>query len=183
MDKVEKLIKGYLERNLHFDSSNKTADCLSEQDLLDYLEDRLESRKRAVSEHHIAGCGFCLSTLSLLFESRQKNRSKTFAPVPQKLLNKTKSLLGIGKDEKNGNAQRRKAIKRRIFLAGTIVFFVLSFFIPRYFMQFLVGALILGIRWSFESEGGRTLIMVLDSWRRRSHDKDDEISRHLKNRL
>jgi hypothetical protein len=50
-------------------------------------------------------------------------------------------------------------------------------------LQFLVGALILGIRWSFESESGKTLIMILNSWRKHSHDKDDEISNQLKDQL
>ena len=183
MDKVERLIKEYLEKDLRLDPDGKTADCLDEQTLLEYLKDKPMSPKRSLSEHHIAGCGFCLSNLSLLAESRQMARDKTLAPVPQKLIDKTKSLLKIDKDQERKNMQRRKTIKRRLFLAGTIISFALSFLIPRYFMQFLVAALILGMRWSFESESGRTLIMVIDSWRRHSRDKDDEISRRTKSRF
>jgi hypothetical protein len=183
MDKVERLIKEYLEKSLKLGHSDKTADCLSEQDLLEYLEGKPDSPKRHLNEHHISGCGFCLSNLSILFEARQKSKSNAFDPVPQNLISKTKSSLGIDKSGRNENIQRGKMIKRRLFLAATILFFALSFLIPRYFMQFLVAALILGIRWSFESESGRTLIMVLDSWRRQSHDKDDEISRRIKSRF
>ena len=183
MDKVERLIREYLEKDLQLDHGGKTADCLDEQALLDYLEDKPTSPKRSLNEHHIAGCGFCLSNLSLLAESRQMARDKAFAPVPQNLIDKTKSLLGMGKNQESMDMQRRKMIKKWLFLTGTIISFALSFFIPRYFMQFLVAALILGIRWSFESEGGRTLIMVLDSWRRQSRDKDDEISRRTKSRF
>ena len=72
-------------------------------------------------------------------------------------------------------------MKKCLFLFGAIFFFILSFVIPRYFIQFLVVTLILGIRWAFESDGGHTLIMVLDSWRHHSHDKDEEISHRFKN--
>ena len=183
MEKVERLIKEYLKKNTSLGCGGKSADCLSESILLEYLENKLDDQERARCEHHIAGCGFCLSQLDIAFQSQQMKKQAAFDPVPRKLLDRTRSLLGIGKDNENTKIDKGKTMRRRSFLVGTIIFFALSFFIPRYFMQFLIAALILGIRWSFESESGRTLIMVLDSWRRHSQDKDDEINRRLRSRL
>jgi hypothetical protein len=159
MDKIEQLIKGYLKDNLSF---VKSLDCPDEQTLLEYLDGDCQNL-----ETHIVSCGFCLSQLNIAFESKTVNCD----PVPQELTNKTKSSLGISKKSKS---------KKKFFLAGAIISFILSFLIPRYFMQCLVVTLILGIRWAFESEGGRTLIMVLDSWRHHSQAKDDEISHRLR---
>lgn len=174
MDKVEELIKEYLKSNRDL-SQGRTRDCLDEQVLLEYLQGDLNEERQQAVEYHLAACGFCLSQLNIA--SQAMSKQKNFEPVPQKLIEKTKAALGISQDK--GNKKRKK----RLYFLGAVVFFILSFVIPRYFIQFLVATLILGIRWAFESEGGRTLIMVLDSWRRHSQDKDDEISRYLKNRL
>ncbi len=91
--------------------------------------------------------------------------------VPKELINKTKTRLGIPKKRSKVGAYA---------LVGAVVAFVLSFIFPKYFMQCLVITLILGIRWALNSEGGRTLIMVIDSWRHHSQDKDQEISRLLR---
>ena len=183
MDKIEELIKEYLKNNLDFSKDNKTPDCPDEQVLLEYFEGTLDKEKFRAVEHHIAGCGFCLGQLNIAFQAQLMNKQGNFESVPQKLINKTKSLIGIPIKGKDKKISREKVMEKRFFLYGAIVFFILSFVIPKYFIQFLVATLILGIRWAFESENGRTLIMVLDSWRHHSHDKDEEISHRFKNRL
>ncbi len=183
MDRVEKLIKQYLKKHLDFGKDNKTDDCPNEQILLEYFEGALDEERRRSVEYHIAGCGFCLSQLNIAFESQLMNKQDSFEAVPQKLINKTKSLLGGFNDGKGKKVRRVKITKKLFFLSGAIVFFVLSFVIPKYFIQFLVVTLILGMRWAFESENSRTFIMVLDSWRRHSQAKDEEISLRLKNRF
>jgi len=181
MDKSEKLIKEYLKNNLDFGKDNKTSDCPDEEVLLEYFQGTLDKERYQALEHHIAECGFCLGQLNIAFQSQLMNKKGNLEAVPQKLIDKTKSSLGIFKKTDNKNDRGRKIMKKRLFLLGAIFFFTLSFIIPRYFIQFLVATLILGIRWAFESEGGRTLIMVLDSWRHHSQDKDEEISHRLKN--
>lgn len=183
MDKVEKLIKQYLKDELGLDRADKTPDCPDEQTLLEYTEGALDKEKRQFVEHHIAGCGFCLSQLNLASQSKLAITQGDLEPASQKLINKTKSRLGVYAHSKDTRNNKAGIKKKKFFLAGAFVFFILSFIIPKYFIQFLVATLILGIRWAFESEGGRTLIMVLDSWRHHSHDKDDEITHRLKNRF
>jgi len=182
MDKAEKLIKKYLEGQIGLDRADKTSDCPSEEILVEYLNGVLDKEKYQFIEHHIAGCGFCLSQLNLASQSQLMDKQETFELVPQKLINKTKSFLGVHGNVNSLKRNKTRIKKARLFLAGAVIFFILSFIFPKYFMQFLVVTLILGIRWAFESEGGRTMIMVLDSWRHHSQDKDVEISHRLKNR-
>ena len=170
MDKIERLIKEYLGQNLN--KTERTAHCLSEQVLMDYFEQKLNREDCQNAENHLAGCSFCRSQLSLIFEARDVYKRGKSSKVPAEFIQRAKALL-----------MADKRIKKNLFLAGTIMFFTASFFVPKYFFQFLVVTLILGMRWVFESEGGRTLIMVLDSWRRHSHNQDDEISQRLKDRF
>ncbi|MBN3041019.1 MAG: hypothetical protein JW867_07810 [Candidatus Omnitrophica bacterium] len=174
MNNTEDLIKQYLKQNLG--SSDKTPFCLSDDILLGFLHNDLAEADIERAEKHICGCGFCLSQLNLLFEAQKKPKEED-TQVPDYLIKKAKGMV------KDKEKIKKRRIKKVFYLIFAILSFILSFFIPRYFMQFLVLTLILGLAWVFESEGGRTLIMVLDSWRRHSHDDDDEISRRLKDRF
>lgn len=179
MRKIEDYLKNYLKKDLS--NIEKTPQCLNEEILLDYLEHKLGSQERKGVEEHLSRCNFCLSQLNLAFEAKKLNIRNIGGKVPSGLINKAKALL---KNDKNlirkGGGSR---MKKNLFLTGAIIFFVISFLLPRYFMQCLVASLVLGMRWAFESENGRTLIMVLDSWRRHSHGEDDEISKRLKDRF
>lgn len=174
MNNPEELIKKYLGRNLS--NTVKTPSCLSDELLMDYFRHKLDEEGCKKVESHIAGCGFCLSQLNLVFESAKVSKDNNIQ-VPDNLIKAAKDLV---KDDRSSNSRK---IKKNLFLGGMVISFVLSFFIPKYFMQFLVVTLVLGMRWAFESEGGRILIMVLDSWRKHSHDDDDEISQRLRNRF
>jgi len=181
MSKIERIIKGYLKCNL--DKTDKGSDCLDEQVLTDYFEQKLSKGEHELAENHIANCGFCLSQLNLIFEAQELSKRGMAEKAPSELIRKAKGLLEPKRYTDYSKAMSKKRIKKNLFLIGAIIFFVLSFLIPKYFFQFLVGTLVLGMRWAFESEGARTLIMVLDSWRKHSHDEDDEISNRLKDKF
>ena len=178
MRKIEEYLKNYLKKDLS--NIEKTPQCLNEEVLLDYLGNKLDGQERKDVEGHLSQCNFCLSQLNLAFEAKKSSIRNIGEKVPSRLVKKVKALLKSDK-----NIIRKKGMnrmKKNLFLAGAIIFFIISFFLPKFFMQCLVVTLVLGIRWAFESEGGRTFIMVFDSWRRRSHDEDDEISNRLKDR-
>ena len=181
MDKIERLIKEYLGRNM--DKTEKTDLCLSEEALMGYFQQKLNREDCQNIESHLASCGFCRSQLSLIFEAHDIHRRGKSEEVPVEFIQKAKALLKTDKRLDYKQTIRKKRITKNLFLLGAIVSFIASFFVPKYFFQFLVVTLILGLRWAFESEGGRTLIMVLDSWRRHSHDDDDEISHRLKDKF
>lgn len=181
MKEIENLIKQYLETSLG--RMEKTINCPSEKGLLDYLEHKLPGYELESLEEHISGCGFCLSQISLAYEAQNLQKDKTLPRVPKQLIKKIKNLLGADKNTIAAMMVKRRKMKKNLFLAATIIFFVLSFMVHRYFMQFLFAALILGISWVFESENARTFIMVIDSWRKHSHNDDEEIEQRLKNRF
>jgi len=179
MRKIEEYLKNYLKKDLS--NIERTSQCLDAEALLDYLGHKLDSRERKDVEEHLSQCNFCLSQLNLSFEAKKSNIRNIGGKVPAGLVNKAKALL---KNDKNANHRGgARRMRKNLFLAGAIIFFIISFLLPKYFMQCLVVTLVLGIRWAFESENGRTLIMVLDSWRRHSHNEDDEISNRLKDRF
>jgi hypothetical protein len=181
-DKIEILIKEYLRKNLDLDRVEKTIYCFSENVLIDYLEEKLNSREYETVNNHITNCSFCLSQLILALEAQIVNERRRLKQAPREWIEKAKALLKSDNDRERKRIRKNKRVKKNLFLGGAIIFFLLSFLIPRYFIQFLVATLILGLRWALESESGHTLIMVLDSWRRHSLKKDEEISRRLKDR-
>ncbi|NQT28830.1 MAG: hypothetical protein HQ570_04445 [Candidatus Omnitrophica bacterium] len=179
MRRVEEYLKNYFKKDLG--NVKRTPQCLDEEVLLDYLRHKLDGQECRDVEEHFSQCNFCLSQLNLAFEAKKSNIRNIGGKVPSGLVNKAKALLKNDKSTVRKGGVRR--MKKNLFLAGAIIFFIISFLLPKYFMQCLVVTIILGIRWAFESENGRTFIMVLDSWRRHSHDEDDEISNRLKDRF
>lgn len=183
MDTIEKLIKAYLKNNLDNAVTGKTGQCPDELVLLDYLHQKLEARERCIIEDHLAQCGFCLSQLSMAFQTEGLGELKDFSLPPSDFIERSKAIIKSDKSIIDVKMAKQRRIRKNLFLAGTLVSFILSFLIHKYFMQFLVATLILGLRWALESDSARTLIMVVDSWRKHSHDDDEEISRRLKSRV
>ncbi|MFA6280926.1 MAG: hypothetical protein WCY05_00285 [Candidatus Omnitrophota bacterium] len=183
MTEGENIIKQYLKASLGENSMEKSVDCPSEKVLLDYLEQKLSEYELKTLEGHISGCGFCLSQLSLAYEAESMQGGKTLPRLPEDLVERVKGFVKPGKDNKTFPVAKKRKLKKNLFLAAAIIFFGLSFVIHRYFMQFLAAGLICGFRWAIDSEQARTLIMVIGSWRKHSHDDDDEISERLKDRF
>jgi hypothetical protein len=183
MNEIENLIKQYLETGLMLDRMAKTANCPSEKVLTDYMEHKLPEYELDFLEEHISGCGFCLSQINLAYEAENMQKDKALPRVSERLIKKIQNFIAADKKIITAKMAKRRKMKKNLFLVATIVFFVLSFVIHRYFMQFLFAALILGFRWALESKNARTLIMVLDSWRKHSHNDDEEIEQCLKNRF
>jgi hypothetical protein len=175
MDRIEQLLKKGL-KETHGGKAGKTPLCPDETILLDYLGQKLDKYERETIENHLSACDFCLSQLSIAYEA---SRQKDFAPMPKNLASRAKTLFPASQ----GGKKDKPKTKEKLFLAATIFCFILSFLIPRYFMQCLAAGLILGIRWALESEGGRTLIMVLGSLRKHSSDADEATPPRLKNHI
>ncbi|MFA5388901.1 MAG: anti-sigma factor [Candidatus Omnitrophota bacterium] len=120
--------------------------CLDDRLLSSYLDKRLSGPERGKIEGHIADCGACLDKLLVAHESRGRVRK-----VPLMLRNKIKSRLGLKQTKK------RPEIK---WLAASMGFFVFSFLVRHYFLQFLAISVILGFKWVMEGEGAKRVIMI-----------------------
>jgi hypothetical protein len=80
----------------------------------------------------------------------------------------------LARFKKNRKINMRQKINPYLVLA--ILFFMLSFFIPRFFIQSLVATIIFGIKWVADSRSAKMLVMVYDAWKR---GDEDETSRLL----
>lgn len=121
--------------------------CPSEVELARYLDCRLSEAHRQVLESHIANCQQCLD---LLVVARQAGKRKWKKKEFQGLIKRIEGGLGI----KVGNNTATK------WLMLSIIFFMLSFIFSRYFLQFLIGATILALKWVFEGEGAKRVVMI-----------------------
>ncbi len=135
--------------------------CLKEAEINDYLSDVLSERKKSEVENHLKDCVDCLDKL-------------VFAYQAVKEFNETKS---------RGVKFMESQWKKNLWLFGAIIAFVLSFFVPRYFVQLLVAAIFLGAKWIFDSINARILIMIYDAWKKGGKEEAAKILETLGNRL
>lgn len=181
MEKDDKMLRQYLQKKLKSAKTGKSKDCPGTELLLSYLAGPLGEGASLELEKHLSRCPFCLEQLSIASDALNQTK-KNFAPVPEKTINKTNKRLEAYL-KNTPKKRKRKKTRQKFYFMAMLVFFILSFLLSEYFAQFLVGTLILGIRWSLEGKSGQTLIMVLDSLRKQSQNKNDEISNRIKNHL
>lgn len=135
--------------------------CPAESVLADYLSGTLTRDERERIESHIATCDECLAKIVSGYESvesfKKESRGKT------------------GKDN----------IMKRInwYLVGAVIAFLLSFIFPRYFLQFLVATLILGIKWVVDSKSAKMLIMIYEAWRSGGEKEASKILQDIGSRI
>lgn len=112
-----------------------------------YLGGTLGAGERARVEEHLGSCEDCLAKTAAAHEA-------VTAPAG---------------DGRGGAAAGRApgAIRRvNYYLAGAVLSFLLSFFVPRFFLQFLAAAMVLGIKWIVDARSTKMLIMIHDAWKR-----------------
>lgn len=152
----------------------KALGCPDEATLAAYLSGAIKEAQARAIEEHLAACHLCLENVRAGHLGDKLYGEKSLPESSNELIRKAK---GIAKMKGN------RTLQRNLWLAGMVLAFSLSFTVPRYFAQFLVAALILGLKWVSESENVRTLIMVMDAKRRHSQDKDAEISERTNRRF
>ncbi len=119
--------------------------------LADYLSGILPQEGRDMIEAHISDCCECASKVAGAY----------------RVVNKLK---------------KGKAIKLRninVYLVLAIITFVLSFTLPRYFIQFLVATLIFGVKWVVDSKTQKMLVMIHEAWKNGDKDEEDKIMRRF----
>ena len=141
MPDLEKIIKKSFGRREPI--LKRTSLCPSELELGKYSEGTLPVSQRDKIEKHLADCGYCLDLLVV---------AKDAVDASKKKVSLTQSLA-----------------KQKWFILS-MMSFLLSFFIKRYFFQFLTLSLILGIKWALSVEGSRNLVMI---FRNLSHHQED----------
>ncbi len=131
MPDLTKIIKDGFSRGSR--GLQKTPACPSELELGKYLDKSVSISRRGEIEKHLADCGYCLDLLVTA-----KAALKDFPKKPDLF----------------------QALKQQKWFILSMFSLAASFFIKRYFFQFLTLSLILGLKWSLSAEGSRNLVMI-----------------------
>lgn len=116
----------------------------TELEIADFLSNSLSGKEKERTEEHLAVCGECLEKVAAAYESVRT--FKEAAPL------------------KKGKAHFMKAMN--IYLVLALLSFILSFAVPRHFIQFLVATLLFGIKWIVDSKSTKMLIMIYEAWKK-----------------
>ncbi len=170
MDKIEELLRKSMLKGKKLE---RTSDCPKESVLAGYLGASLNKEEKEKTGAHLSKCLYCLEQLNLAYEGQKQFLKVNLPLAEQKIIEKAKkiALLSSSKSKRKGN----------IWLIATIISFALSFIVPRYFLQFLAAAVILGLKWVFESDTARSLIMILD--KRHKEKEEEDLPERVKDRL
>ncbi|MBL7092121.1 MAG: zf-HC2 domain-containing protein [Candidatus Omnitrophica bacterium] len=181
---IDRLIKEHLEGEM---SKSETLplyqDCPSELELSDYLENRLSREKEDSLLEHIARCPHCLSLLELAQREAAKEKAQD-KPTPE-MIRRAKNIMQKRPNppatDKEGRAG--KTIFNYKWQALAFMSFILSFAFTRYFLQFLVLAVIFSIKWIFDAGSTRTLIMIYEAWRKKDKGTAQRIIRDFQDKI
>lgn len=130
--------------------------CLNERTLSSYLDGAISKVERQRIEAHISKCDRCLDFLLVAYEAQ--GCSEKIPPYLKKRITKR-----LGLKQKSVNPGKK-------WLFSALVLFALSFVFKTYFLQFLIAAGILGLKWVMEGEGAKRVVMIF-----RGIDKNEKI--------
>lgn len=122
--------------------------CPSDELIAEYSSGSIRDTEREMVEKHIASCARCRRLLVEILSVK-----KAIKPDIGVI-----SLWG----------------KRNIWFLCSFLCIVMSFFMPRYFLQLLAFALITGAKWIIDSRTTRMLVMIYEAWRKKD---DSELGR------
>jgi hypothetical protein len=150
---IDHLIKEYFQKTAsNFDKEGMSLqNCPDELVLCDYLENRLNPEKQKQVLNHIAECSHCLCLLALA--QRSVLADKDLPSV--EMIKRAKNIMP---------KKSKKKISNYMWPIFTFASVGLSFIFTHYFIQFLVLAVIFGIKWVFDTGSTKTLIMIYEAW-------------------
>ena len=76
-----------------------------------------------------------------------------------------------------------KTISKYKWQVFASISFILSFIFTRYFLQFLILAVIFSIKWIFDTGSTRTLIMIYEAWRKKDRGSAQRIIRDFQDKI
>ena len=129
--------------------------------LADYLDNLLSGKDRALVEAHAAACDECRSKMVCAYQSVRSFR----------------------KSEPTNKRKARPMGRINLYLIFAIISFVLSFTVPRFFLQLLVAALILGAKWITDSKTTKMLVMIHEAWKNGGEREASEVIRRFDQKI
>ncbi len=146
--------------------------CPDEASLAAFLGGKLREAEARAIEEHIAGCTVCLESVRAGYLGEKLHNEGDLPASDTEIIRKAKGIVKMD--------SRNKNIRANLWLFATVAAFLSSFAAPKYFAQFLVAALILGLKWVSESENVRTIILAL---RHSSQETDKGAKEKINNRF
>ncbi|MFA5143940.1 MAG: zf-HC2 domain-containing protein [Candidatus Omnitrophota bacterium] len=119
--------------------------------LADYLDNRLSGDGRKSVESHLAVCSEC----------------------------RIKAVSAYESVSASGKRKGKLMGKINLYLIFAAVAFVLSFIVPRFFLQFLAATLLLGAKWVADSKSTRMLVMIHEAWKSGGEREASEVIKRL----
>ncbi len=144
--------------------------CPPDSRLADYISGAISDEcEKDVIATHIAKCDKCFKKVASCFSVLSATDKNLERDISNRSL---KGVLSMPKKyprtcPKDGYIKRNKYL----FVAG--VFFLLSFAFKLFFIQFLVAALIFGIKWIMDTGSTKALIMIYETWKQNRESEDD----------
>jgi len=128
-----------------------------------YIENNLAAPSRDKIEEHLASCDYCLSKVNLASDSGDIKAGAGDVPL---------QVSGL-----------RSLVQKNIPIILATLAFALSFVFPRYFIQCVVVAAVLGIYVALEKSNALTLGKIYRLWKRGQDSVADEHIEQLKQRV
>ena len=158
----------------------KRQNCPPAESLEMYASGKLGPDERQRIDSHVKSCKFCDGLIEgVLFYSAYEKHIKLEA-VPDRVKNKAKSLNPAYKIKEN---KIMKHFRKNIWFMLSILSLAVSFFTSRYFMQFIILAVIFGLKWIFNGGSTRALIMIYNAWKKHDKEGSEELEKIFKRRL
>jgi len=130
--------------------------------------------------NHVRTCKACGEVIESALLYSAYGKEIKLEDVPARVRNKAKSInpAYMRKDKK-----LMTYLKKNIWFILCMASFIASFFAPRHFLQFLVMSVIFGLKWVFDKEATRTLIMVYNAWKKHDKTASRDLEEIFKDRL
>lgn len=176
--KLDMILKTYFTKKIEI--PERGADCPSPEALAQYALGTPSIGELYDIGNHVKSCKSCgeLVEGALLYSAYGKDIK--LEDVSAKVRNRVKSL---------NSAYARKEhklmayLKKKVWFILCMASFTASFFTPRHFLQLLILTVLFGLKWVFDKETTRTLIMVYNAWKKHDKDGKRDLEEMFKDRL
>ena len=190
MDKIDLALKDFLEKGKFVKTrTTLSAETPSAEDLCRFIRDELDSaeleRMLSYLKTHPEDQALVTQARGLL--SRLEEADSEEAPAAA--VRRAQNLMGQTPALKCPHCGKpitpfKQPLKRQwlwngLWLALAILSFALSFFIPRYFFQYLAVALLFGIKWIVDQRAQKTKILIYKALQQEERESLHRLSSHL----
>lgn len=174
----DNMLKAYFSKKIGL--PERGSDCPSPEALAQYALGAPSAAELYDIGAHIERCKSCGEVIDSAFLYSVYGSNVKLENVPAKMKEAAKLL---NPTYRSRGSKPVALIRKNIWFVLCVTSFIVSFFVPRHFLQFLILAVIFGFKWVFDKETTRTLIMVYNAWKKHDKESSRDIEELFKNRV